>query len=122
MDDQYHLLGLGSAASIIIGIELAEPGQRVLVRGLYDPKARRPFEMVFTRCREVHLEYLSDEPRPEAGLETPLIGISLGEERHRSPAIITTDAFELSILYDEFRVAKPDRDSKPAGSKSPVGR
>jgi len=102
MADQYHLLGLGPAASVIIGIELAEPGHRVLVRGLYDLHLRRPFEMVFTRCREVHLEYLSDEPQPEHEVETPLIGIFLGEGGHRSPAIITTNTFELSILYEEF--------------------
>jgi hypothetical protein len=116
MADQYHLLGLGPAASVIVGIELVELGHRVLVRGLYDPHLRSPFEMVFTRCREVHLEYLNDEPQSEPEVETALIGISLGEEGHRSPAVITTNAFELSILYGEFQFVKVDKDSKPAGA------
>lgn len=100
MDDQYHLLGLGPAASIIVGLELTELGRQVLVRGLYDPHLRRPFKMVFTKCKEVHLECLGDDSRPE--LEATLIGISLGQEGHRSPAVITTSAFELSVSYGEF--------------------
>jgi hypothetical protein len=113
MDDQYHLLGLGSAASNIVGLELSELGQKLLVRGLYDPHLRKPFEMVFTECRELHLECFSDDPRPE--LETPLIGIYLGQKEHRGPAVITTSAFELSVLYGEFLLAKSDTNPKLAG-------
>jgi hypothetical protein len=113
LDDQYRLLGLGPAASVIVGIEVLELGRRVVVRGLYDPHQRKPFEMVFTKCRDVHLECLSDDSWPE--LETPLIGIFLGQEEHRSPAVITTSAFELSVLYGEFLLVKSDTDPKSAG-------
>jgi hypothetical protein len=118
MDDQYHLLELGPAASTIVGLELSELGHKVMIRGLYDPHLRKPFEMVFTKCREVHLQCFSGDPRPT--LETQLIGIFLGQKGHRSPAVITTSAFELSILYDEFLLTKSDTDPKLAGV-SPSG-
>ena len=103
MNDQYHLLGLGPAAAVIVAVEIAELGHQVMVRGLYDPHLRRPFEMVFSQCRELRLDCLGDDSR--GGLETPLIGIFVGTRAYRAPAIITTGAFELSVLYGDFRLA-----------------
>jgi len=36
------------------------------------------------------------------------LGISLGESAHRKPAVITTDIFEISILYGSFRIHKEE--------------
>jgi hypothetical protein len=50
MDDQYHLLGLGPAASVISAMELSVPGYQVLVKALYDPLLRMPYQILFSKC------------------------------------------------------------------------
>jgi hypothetical protein len=104
MEDQYHLLGLGPAASIIAGFELSVPRCRVLVRGMYDPVLRVPYQILFSECTELQFTYTEDFPKLLH--ESTLVGILLGERAHKSPAIITTDDFELSILYQDFQVTK----------------
>lgn len=104
MDDQYQLLGLGPATSVVVSVEVLDLGRRIVVRALYDPSLRKPFEIAFTKCRDLHLAFFSDDPRSDS--ETPLIGIFLGRERHQSPAVITTNTFELSVLYGEFLLTK----------------
>jgi hypothetical protein len=39
-------------------------------------------------------------------LEAEFFGISLGDAEHRKPAVITTDIFEISILYGSFSIQK----------------
>jgi hypothetical protein len=102
MSDDYRKLGLGTAASVIVGLSISDSTQNLLVRGLYDPEIRRPFVISFADFRELQIErYHADAP---AVLETPLIGIQLGESEYKSPATITTGAFELRILYRKFLV------------------
>ncbi len=45
-------------------------------------------------------------PEDVDDLEADLIGISLGEDAHRRSAVIHTDIFEISILYESFRLQK----------------
>jgi hypothetical protein len=104
MDDQYHLLGLGPAASVISAMELSVPGYQVLVKALYDPLLRMPYQILFSKCRDVRLTHTGDAP--QVASESPLIGILLGQRSHQSPAVITTDDFELSILYHDFVLLK----------------
>ena len=39
-------------------------------------------------------------------LEADLIGFSIGAEFHKKAAVITTDIFELSIIYGSFVLQK----------------
>ena len=39
-------------------------------------------------------------------LEAEFFGIYLGEPEHQKPAVITTDIFEISILYGSFSIYK----------------
>src|SRR5438270_8158349 len=102
MDDQYRLLGLGDAASIVTALELSNFGKSVLLRALYDPTARSPFTILFKNCREVRLESYQDGP--QGAPEATLVGIFLGKGAWTQPAVITTTAFEVSILYEEMTV------------------
>ncbi|MCV3212368.1 hypothetical protein OGM63_02285 [Plectonema radiosum NIES-515] len=39
-------------------------------------------------------------------LEADLIGFSMGTKSHQEPAVITTDIFEISIIYGSFFLQK----------------
>lgn len=104
MDDQYALLGLGEAASVVTALELLNFGKSVLVRALYDPTERNPFTILFKNCRDVRLESYQDDSHAEP--ETALVGILLGEKRWAKRGVITTTAFELSLLYEEMAVER----------------
>ncbi|PSB43757.1 hypothetical protein C7B67_23440, partial [filamentous cyanobacterium Phorm 6] len=41
-------------------------------------------------------------------LEAEFFGIYLGESAHRKPAVLTTDIFEILILYGSFRIHKEE--------------
>jgi hypothetical protein len=77
-------------------MERSFPGYQVLVKALYDPLLRMPYQILFSKCRD-DLQVAS---------ESTLIGILLGQRSHQSPAVITTDDFELSILYHDFVLLK----------------
>jgi hypothetical protein len=51
-------------------------------------------------CRNVQLDPLDNGTVSEASL----IGITLGSGAHQKPAIVTTNAFELSILYEKWEL------------------
>ena len=102
MGDDYKKLGLGTAASLVVGLGISDSAQDLMVRGLYDPEIRKPFVINFADFGELKIErYRTDS---SATLETPLIGIQLGESEYKSPATITTGAFELKVWYRKVSV------------------
>lgn len=101
MTDDYTLLGLGELTSIVTGINISAWGSQVLLECIYDPIGDSlPYQLLFQRCREVHFEIHDLEEIGE--FEADLIGISLGENDYKQPAIIHTDIFEISLLYDRM--------------------
>jgi len=101
----YALLKVGDAASIVTQVEITKWGGKVVVSCLYDPlESCRPYRLIFEDCHEITMRVINPESRQDATAD--LIGFSIGEECHHTPAVITTDIFEISILYGSFLVQK----------------
>lgn len=96
----YHLLGLGNLTSLVTGVQLRLWGSEMLIQCLYDPLNRQPYLLVFRDCREIHWNVHESGAIQDS--EANLFGILLGQDKHRQPAVITTDIFEVSILYGHF--------------------
>ena len=101
----YALIGVGGAASVVTAIDLNNWGSEVIVSCLYDPLGTaKPYKLVFGGCGEVRCSVHEEGALEDTSAD--LIGFSIGENDLRKPAIITTDVFELSILYRTFQVEK----------------
>lgn len=98
--DDYQRLGVGPSASVVSALEFPHWGAEVVMHCLYDPHVRRPYTLRFKNCKEARLQPI--ENRVGDGSGASLIGIALGSEGHRKPAIVTTEAFELSVLYETW--------------------
>ena len=94
--EDYHLLGLGGLTSLITNVKISMWGNKILFECVYVPEKRSPYRIVFQDYREITWEVYVPEEVGEA--EADLIGIHLGEDAHRKPAVITTDIFEVSIM------------------------
>lgn len=102
--DDYELLGVGKFTSLITNIDVCLWGNKVKIECAYNPLNRSHYVMIFKDCREIKWDIYHPEDARED--EADLIGISLGEDEHRKPAVIHTDIFEISILYGSFSVHK----------------
>jgi hypothetical protein len=98
--DDYHQLGVGDSASIVSALEVLHWGGELVLHCLYHPRERRAYTLHFMHCRNVQLDPLDNGTVSEASL----IGITLGSGAHQKPAIVTTNAFELSILYEKWEL------------------
>ena len=98
--DDYQQLGVGKSASVVIELEFRHWGREVVLHCLYHPLERRPYTLHFKNCMDVRLDPLEDGIRN--GSDASLIGIALGSNTHPKAAIVTTNAFELSLLYGEW--------------------
>ncbi len=102
--DDYNLLGLGGFTSLITNVNVSLWGNEVLIECVYNPEERLPYILAFKDCRDISWTVHDEEAVGE--LEAEFFGISLGESEHRKPAVITTDIFEISILYGSFSMHK----------------
>lgn len=98
--DEYQKLGVGKSTSIIQSLEVSRWGTKVVLYCLYDPRERKPYKLSFKNCKHVRLDVIDGSPP----LEPTLIGISLGDDAYGNPAIVTTTAFEISVLYQEWEL------------------
>jgi hypothetical protein len=102
----YHRLGLGNASSLIRSIRLLDWGANVLIDCIYDPLGeRKSYQLSFRGCSQLRIDIMLDAPVQEQ--EADLLGISLGQENGRQPAILTTDLFEMYVVYQQFQCIKP---------------
>lgn len=83
--------------ALITAVRILDWGRRVIVEGVDDPVTRNDFQIDFGDCRELRWSLYEDAPVDDA--EADVIGICLGRDHHREPAVVTTDLFELSIRY-----------------------
>jgi hypothetical protein len=115
----YHRLGLGTASSLVRAVRLADWGAHVLVECIYDPLGeRKNYQLSFLGCSQLALAMV-----PAAAVQEPdaeLIGISLGQDGGRQPAILTTDLFEMHITYQQFQCLKGRQPSGSALSAFPA--
>jgi len=108
----YHRLGLGNASSLVQSFRIADWGATVLVECIYDPLGeRRSYQLSFRDCSQVKIDLVPDAPVQEQ--EADLLGISLGQEGGRQPAVLTTDLFELHVTYQQFQCLKEKREEAP---------
>lgn len=104
--DDYALLGLGDATSLIEHVHLDEGGGRAEISCCYDPHGvRLPYKLVFSGYRVRSYETYPAEGEPL--FPADLLGISLGTAQQPRFATLATDTFELSFLYDSFVLEKP---------------
>ncbi len=105
MADDYELLNLGGLTSLITNINVSLWGNQIVFECIYDPTGHRsPYSIVFQDCREIMWEVHDEEEIKEP--EADLIGFHLGEDAHRTAALIHTDIFAISILYGNFSIHK----------------
>ena len=101
----YHRLGLGSASSLVRSVRIADGGATILVECVYDPLGEREsYQLSFRGCSRMVIDRMPDAPVQE--LDADLLGISLGQDRGRQPAVLTTDLFELHIVYQQVQCIK----------------
>ncbi|MBV8887825.1 MAG: hypothetical protein JO235_28035 [Chroococcidiopsidaceae cyanobacterium CP_BM_RX_35] len=106
----YVLLNLGKAASLVTNIQVTKWGSNVVVSCLYDPLgASQPYQLIFRECREVRWQTVELENVHESTAD--LIGFSVGAGAYQEAAVLTTDVFELSIIYSDFVFQKIDKGS-----------
>ncbi|KAF3885150.1 MULTISPECIES: hypothetical protein, partial [Nostocales] len=104
MPDDYYLFKLGGQTSLITSVMVSLWGNKVLIECVYNPTERLPYVLVFQDCRDIMWTVHDSEKLHE--MEADLIGFSLGVESHQKAAVITTDIFELSIIYGSFFLQK----------------
>lgn len=103
--DDYALLGLGSATTLIERVHVDEGNGRVELSCCYDPQgARLSYRLVFQGSRILSYEAYPAEGEPL--FPADLLGISLGTNQQPKSATLATDTFELSFLYDSFVLEK----------------
>lgn len=101
----YALLALGKATSLVTNVLVTKWGSDVVVSCLYDPLgSSKPYQLIFKDCHEVRWQVV--EPGDVQDSTADLIGFSIGAESHREAAVLTTDIFELSIIYGSFVLQK----------------
>ena len=105
--DDYNLLGLGDFTSLITKVNVSLWGNEVLIECAYNPEERLPYMLAFKDCRDISWTVHDEEAVGER--EAEFFGISLGDPEHRKPAVITTDIFEISILYGSFSLHKGEK-------------
>ncbi|MBF2005504.1 MAG: hypothetical protein IGS49_08560 [Chlorogloeopsis fritschii C42_A2020_084] len=101
----YALLALGEATSLVTDVMFTKWGSEVVISCLYNPQeSSKPYKLIFKDCNEVRWQVIDAEDVQESTAD--LIGFSIGAESHKKPAVITTDIFEISIIYGSFVLQK----------------
>ena len=88
------------APSLITDVKVGGWGGDVVLSCLDDPLTRRGYELVFRGCREIRWSPYETTSADEA--EADVIGFCEGQPGYGEPAVLTTDLFELSVLYDRL--------------------
>ena len=104
--DDYNLLGLGSFTSLITNVKVSSWGNEVSIECVYNPEERLPYVLAFKDCCDIGWTIHDEDEVGE--LEAEFFGIYLGEPEHQKPTVITTDIFEISILYGSFSIYKEE--------------
>lgn len=90
--------------SIVTSVRVMLWGSELQIECLDDPVDRQAFVLIFKNCREIR--WLIHEEDSLQDLEADLIGVLLGKGKHQEPAIITTDIFEIFVLYESCEIQK----------------
>ena len=94
--------GPWQSLSLIVDVQVRNWGSELVLECLDDPLTRRRYQLVYKNCREIRWSLLDAEPTP--AVEADVIGICPGQAEHAEPAVLTTDVFELTVLYDRLEI------------------
>ena len=79
----------------------------IIVSCLYDPQeAQMPYTLCFKQCEHIAWQTF-EEVQDLRQLDAELIGLSLGTGGGRQQAVLTTDVFELSFVYESVSLQAP---------------
>ena len=103
----YQALGLGEAASVVTAVTRDKNEHTIMISCLYDPQdTQMPYTLCFKQCE--HIAWQTCETCLDLQqLDAELIGISLGTSGAQQQAVLTTDVFELSFVYESFFLQTP---------------
>ena len=87
--------------SLVTSLHVGRWGNELVVEGFDDPLTRRQVRLVFRDCREIRWSNYEVAP---SEIEADVVGLCVGQSNYREPALITTDLFELSVLYGSCEV------------------
>jgi hypothetical protein len=99
----YTLLGVQPLGLLTKDIQITLWGTQLALDCLYDPENPKPFQLIFKDCHHIRWE-LTNIDVDERDVLADVVAILLGEDGHRQPAVITTDIFEISVLYGKVIV------------------
>lgn len=78
-------------------------GNELLFSCLYEPSgSRQPYQLVFSNVHDIRW-CVHDTNQLEVSV-ADFTGFIIGEENHQKPAIVTTDVFEISVLYETLSI------------------
>jgi hypothetical protein len=96
------LPGVTQPISLITDVQLTNWGGELVLECLDDLLTRRPFQLVFTNCREIRWSLHDPEATPAE--EADVIGFCPGQAEYIESAVLTTDIFEVTVLYDRVEI------------------
>ena len=100
----YELMGIPALGILLTGVEILSWGRELVLECLYAPLDHsKPFKIVFEGCEEIHWEVYGED---SADTTADVIGIDIGADRYAEPAVINTDIFEVTVLYNELTILK----------------
>jgi hypothetical protein len=94
---------LVQSLSLITDLRMANWGSDLVLECLDDPQTRRRYQVVYRNCQEIRLS-LHDAAEATREAEADVIGFLPGKQEFAEPAVLTTDIFELVIVYDRYEI------------------
>ena len=90
--------------SVITGVHVSQWGSDLQIECVVDAVDRQPWILHFKNCCEIR--WYINEPESVQDKEADLISFKFGEDDHRAPAIVGSDIFVISVLYESFELYK----------------
>jgi hypothetical protein len=101
-----ELLHIPAGGLGVMGIESRLWGKEYVISFLYNPLTHdKSFRIIFKDCTHYQWDTTGSEI-DERDVNADVIGFEIGLDQHRKPAVLTTDLFEISILYGSLEVEK----------------
>ena len=104
MLEKQSSLKIEKKISSIISIELNQWGNELVIQGRDDPIDCNIYLFTFKNCKQITWHLNEPDEEDIRSPESLLIDFDLGEASYRSPAVITTDVCEISVLYESVEI------------------
>ncbi len=88
--------------SVVIGVRTSQWESDLQIECIVDAVDRQPWILHFKNCREVHWYIHESESLQDR--EADLISFKFGKDNHQEQAMLGTDIFDVSVLYESFEM------------------